>query len=71
MALLPLPFGLGAAYAATRRYKPVVERAQLGLERVLDHLERGAVKPKHELPPPSSGVIGSIADEIRKALKSR
>jgi hypothetical protein len=72
VALLPLPFGLGAAFAVSRRYRPVVERAQLGLERVLDHLERGAVKPKHELPPPrTSGMLGNIADEIRKALKSQ
>ncbi|HEV8123859.1 MAG TPA: hypothetical protein VGP80_06450 [Gemmatimonadales bacterium] len=71
VALAPLPFGLGLGYLVTRRYRPVAERAQLGLERVLDNLERGSVKPAHQLPPPTTGLIGNIADEIRKALKPR
>ena len=69
VALAPLPFGLGLGYLVARQYRPVAERAQLGLERVLDHLERGAVKPAHQLPPKSPGLLGNIAEEIRKALK--
>jgi len=69
VALAPLPFGVGTGYLVARSYRPVPERIHLGLERVLDHLERGSVKPAHQLPPKSQGVLGSIADEIRKALK--
>ena len=71
VALAPLPFGVGTGYLVARSYRPVPERIHLGLERALDHLERGAVKPAHQLPPSSSGLIGNIADEIRKALKPR
>lgn len=71
VALAPLPIGMGIGWIVGRQYRPIAERTQLGLERVLDHLERGAVKPQHQLPPPSTGVIGSIAEEIRKALKPR
>ncbi|MEP7326228.1 MAG: hypothetical protein ABI836_09800, partial [Gemmatimonadota bacterium] len=68
VALAPLPFGLGVGYLVARQYRPVAARTQLGLERVLDHLERGSVKPAHQLPARGSGVIGNIAEEIRKAL---
>jgi len=71
VALAPLPFGVGTGYLVARSYRPVPERIHLGLERVLDHLERGSVKPAHQLPPATSGLIGNIADEIRKALKPR
>ena len=69
VALAPLPFGFGLGYVVARQYRPVAERVRLGLERVLDHLERGSVKPAHQLPPKTPGLLGNIADEIRKALK--
>lgn len=71
VALVPLPFGAGVGYVVARQYRPVVERTQLGLERALDHLERGSVKPVHALPAKTPGLLGNIADEIRKALKSQ
>jgi len=68
-ALLPLPVGFGLAWGAGRQYRPVLERTALGLERALDHLERGEVKPAHQLPARGSGVVGALVDEIRKAIR--
>lgn len=69
VALAPLPFGVGTGYLVARSYRQVPERIHLGLERVLDHLERGSVKPAHQLPSKNPGLISNIAEEIRKALK--
>ncbi len=69
LALLPLlTFGLG--YGVLRRYGPAVARIQLGLERALDFLEQGATSPQHQLPERNAGILGVLADEVRKALKS-
>ena len=46
----------------------VAERTQLGLERVLDHVERGAVKPAHELPQRQQGLLEALASEVRRAI---
>jgi membrane protein implicated in regulation of membrane protease activity len=68
-AAAPFPLALGLAYGITRRFRPVVERTRLGLERAMDHLERGEVKPSHALPPGGVGVFGAILDEVRRALR--
>jgi hypothetical protein len=70
LALLPLPVALGLGYSVVRRYGPAVERLQLGLERALDFLEQSAGKPQDRLPDRSVGILGVLADEVRKALKS-
>ena len=70
LALLPLPVALGLGYSVVRRYGPAVERLQLGLERALDFLEQSAGKPQDQLPDRSVGILGVLADEVRKALKS-
>jgi hypothetical protein len=69
VALIPLPVALGIGYTIFRRYGPAVARMQLGLERALDSLENGMTRPAHRLSD-SSGLIGLLADEVRKALKS-
>ncbi len=69
IALLPLPVALGMGYGVLRRYAPALARVQLGLERALDFLEQGGGTPRHQLPDRSSGVLGLLADELRKALK--
>jgi hypothetical protein len=69
VALLPLPFALGVGYTIVRRYRPAVARLQLGLERALDSLESGAGKSPRELAD-RSGLMGVLAEEVRKALKS-
>lgn len=69
IALLPLPVALGMGYGVLRRYGPALARVQLGLERALDFLEQGSGTPRHQLPERNSGVLGLLADELRKALK--
>jgi len=68
VALLPLPFAFGIGYGVLRRYGPAVARIQLGLERALDFLEQGP-KAQPGLPDRNSGILGLLADEVRKALK--
>jgi hypothetical protein len=70
LALLPLPVALGLGYSVVRRYGPAVERLQLGLERALDFLEQNAGKSQRPLPDRTPGILGVLADEVRKALKS-
>jgi hypothetical protein len=70
LALLPLPLALGLGYSVVRRYGPAVERLQLGLERALDFLEQNAGKSQRTLPDRTPGILGVLADEVRKALKS-
>ena len=70
LALLPLPVALGFGYGVLRRYGPAVARIQLGLERALDFLEQGATTPQHQLPDRHAGILGALAEEVRKALKS-
>ncbi len=67
VVLVPLPIGLGLGYLVMREYRPVVERIQLGLERVLDQLEHD--RPTKSLPPPPR-LIDLLANEVRKALNS-
>jgi hypothetical protein len=69
VALLPLPVALGIGYGVVRRSAPAVARIQLGLERALDFLEQGAGSSRHQLPERSAGILGLLADEVRKALK--
>jgi hypothetical protein len=70
VAIVPVPLGLGLGWSITRRYRPVAERVQLGLERALDHVEGVGVRPTHELPPRTMGILNLIAGEVRKALAS-
>lgn len=68
VAAAPMAAGLAIAYVVKRQYPPVVERVHLGLERVLDYVEQGAVKPAHQLPKRQQGVLELLGGEIRKAL---
>lgn len=69
-ALAPLPLGIGLAWGALRRFTPVYQRTQVGLERALDHVERGEVKPQHQLSPGAS-ILGAVVEEVRKAIAPR
>jgi len=70
VALIPLPFAAAAGYIVLRRYPPMVARLQLGLERALDSLENGSVSDPHAFPAGRSSLMGLLAQEVRKALKS-
>jgi len=68
LALLPLvPTGL-MSFATFRSYRPIPQRVQLGLERALDFLERGGVKPSHESVPKGPGLLEMLAGEVRRAI---
>ena len=69
-AAVPIVFGVGASAVTLRQYGSVPERLQLGLERALDCLERGDIKPQHRLGPGRETLTGLIANEIRKALRA-
>jgi hypothetical protein len=68
VAVPPLLLGGAIGWFALKRFRPVAERTLLGLERALDFLERGGIKPAHQIPPKAGGVLEVIASEIRKAI---
>jgi hypothetical protein len=69
IAVAPLPLAFGAAWGIGKQFRSVAARTLLGLERGLDHLERGAVKPAHALQSGSASIVGSILDEVRRAIE--
>lgn len=69
VALGPVPVAAGIGYVIAGQYRPVAQRTLLGLERALDHLERGQVKPSHALPPKTAGLLGAVLDEVRRAIQ--
>ena len=70
VAIPPLLVGGLIGWFVLKRYRPVAERAMLGLERALDYLERGGIKPGHQVPPRSGGLLETLAGELRKAIAS-
>ena len=68
LAPAPLALGIGIGYGVLRRYPPVHQRVQLGLERALDMVERGEPRPPKALGRGAS-VVGAVVDEVRKALR--
>jgi hypothetical protein len=71
VAAVPVVVGGAIGWYVLKRYRPVADRARLGLERALDYLERGGIKPGHQLPPRSGGLLEAIAGEVRKAISGR
>lgn len=68
VAAVPLLVGAAIGWYVLKRYRPVAARVRLGLERALDYLERGGIKPGHQIPPRTGGLLDIIAGEVRKAL---
>lgn len=71
IAAMPVLAGGALGWYTIKRYRPVAERARLGLERALDYLERGGIKPGHQIPPRSEGLLDVLAGEIKKAITRR
>lgn len=69
VALAPLPVAAGIGWGISRRFRPVAERTMLGLERALDHLERGSVKPAHAVEGHQPGILGAIIEDVRRAIE--
>lgn len=70
LTAVPLLVGGGLGWVILKQFRPVAERTLLGLERALDYLERGGIKPAHLLPPRGGGLLEALAGEIRKAITS-
>jgi hypothetical protein len=62
-------FGLAALAALLAGRGQQLERIQVGLEQVLDRLERGEIRPEHALPGPRASAFGRIAEEIRRQFQ--
>lgn len=79
LAMIPAVAGLGTGALTARSYRPIAERAQLGLERMLDDLERRPALGPGTPPPPRSQqiarevgqVVKDITREVRKALEEK
>jgi hypothetical protein len=69
VALVPVPVALGIGYGIARRYRPALARLQLGLERVLDNLEEHGAQPERRLPGRQPGLLGMLAEEIRRSIR--
>jgi hypothetical protein len=69
--LMPLPGAFGASWAIGKSYRTVAERAQLGLECALDKVERGSVKPSHQLPGRKTGLLDTVISEIETLVTNR
>jgi hypothetical protein len=69
VALTPVPVALGIGYGVARQYRSTLARIQLGLERALDQLEHGAAAVERQLPRRPAGLLGLLAEEIRRSLR--
>jgi hypothetical protein len=69
VALIPLPLAVGLGYGVARQYRPALARVQLGLERALDQLEHGGAQATQLPPGRSAGLLGMLAEEIRRSLR--
>lgn len=71
LAVLGVPPLLGAAltpYAGTKAQRRFAAGMLLAIEQVLDRLERGEIKARHQVPPKLVGGVMGVMDEIRKAI---
>ncbi len=67
-AAVPTVVAWAAALAVARRHRRENERVHVGLEQVLDRVERGEIKPEHALPGSRVTTFARIAEEFRKAF---
>ena len=68
VAVAPLLPAALVSVLVAKRFRPTAARVQLGLERALDFLERGGIKPGHETPAKGPGLLELLAGEVRRAL---
>jgi len=66
---LAAAFGVAAAAVLFAGRHQQLERIEIGLEQVLDRLERGEIRPEHSLPGPRASAFVRIAEEIRKQFQ--
>ncbi|HEY6853928.1 MAG TPA: hypothetical protein VI139_06755, partial [Gemmatimonadales bacterium] len=54
--------------ALARTHRGLAARVEVGLEQVLDRLERGEIRAEHALPG-ARNPLGRLAEEIRKTFE--
>jgi len=69
VALIPAPVAIAVGYGVARQYRPALARIQLGLERALDQLEHDVAHAERRLPRRPAGLLGMLAEEIRRSLR--
>lgn len=70
-AVLPAAaFGVAATAVLFAGRRRQLEQIEVGMEQVLDRLERGEIRPEHALPGPRASTFVRIAEEIRKQFQS-
>lgn len=60
--------GLGFGGLLARQHRRAAQRTHVALEQVLDRLEHGEIRPRHQLAGPRASAFVRIADEIRRAI---
>jgi uncharacterized membrane protein len=68
-ALVPAVATWAAAVAVARRHRSENERIDVALEQVLDRLERGEIRPEHQVAGPRVSALVRLAVEIRTRMK--
>jgi len=69
IAAVPAFILAGIMTVVWRQFRPITERVHLGLERALDHLERGEPKTVPQLSSGRPSLINLLAEEVRKAIR--
>lgn len=70
LAAIPVAAALLIGGVTMPMYRPIATRVQLGLERALDYLERGGVKPAHELQQRPPGLLDVLASEVKRVISA-
>jgi hypothetical protein len=68
VAVVPAVVLIPTAAAIARHHRVENERVQIGMEQVLDRLERGEIRAEHALPASHQHPLERIADQVRKAF---
>ena len=68
IAVIPAVVLIPTAGLIARHHRAENERVQVGMEQVLDRLERGEIRAEHTLPGSQQNPFERIADQVRKAF---
>jgi len=68
LAAVPIGSAILAPVLAARSYRSRYARTQLALEQILDRLEHGEVRPRHQSEDAGSLLLGRVVAEVRNAI---
>jgi hypothetical protein len=69
VALVPVAAGGLGGLALARTHRGLAARVEVGLEQVLDRLERGEIRADHAIPGARPSPFARIAEEIKKTFE--